>query len=140
MELHDLKKKVKSLPELLSQEMDKTAKLTDQFGSKKMSNMEGTVYSQLLFVACVDVSFLRLLKVLRFFFCVSRHAQQVFVGNLIFPLPFSPPFTCPSHNFLCLKKRSCLNFHIQAFNISFSRQKWRWLSLDNDTSKKSLAE
>ena len=45
MELHDLKKKVKSLPELLSQEMDKTAKLTDQFGSKKMSNMEGTVNS-----------------------------------------------------------------------------------------------
>lgn len=41
LELHDLKKKVKSLPELLSQEMDKTAKLTDQFGSKKMSNMEG---------------------------------------------------------------------------------------------------
>ena len=45
LELHDLKKKVKSLPELLSQEMDKTAKLTDQFGSKKMSNMEGIVYS-----------------------------------------------------------------------------------------------
>ena len=58
---------------------------------------------------------------------------------------FSPfPSALPSHVlhiiFLCLKKRSCLNFHIQAFNISFSRQKWRWLSLDNDTSKKSLAE
>ena len=39
--MHDLKKKMKALPELLSQEMDKTTKLTDQFGSMKMSNMEG---------------------------------------------------------------------------------------------------
>lgn len=43
LELHDLRKKVKALPELLSQEMDKTTKLTDQFGSMKMSNMEGTL-------------------------------------------------------------------------------------------------
>lgn len=41
LELHDLRRKVKALPELLSQEMDKTTKLTDQFGSMKMSNMEG---------------------------------------------------------------------------------------------------
>lgn len=41
LEMHDLKRKVKALPELLSQEVDKTTKLTDQFGSMKMSNMEG---------------------------------------------------------------------------------------------------
>lgn len=41
LELHDLRRKVKALPELLSEEMDKTTKLTDQFGSMKMSNMEG---------------------------------------------------------------------------------------------------
>lgn len=41
LELHDLKKKVKVLPELLAQEMEKTTKLTNQFGSMKMSNMEG---------------------------------------------------------------------------------------------------
>lgn len=41
LEMHDLKRKIKVLPELLSQEMEKTAKLTDQFGSMKMSNMEG---------------------------------------------------------------------------------------------------
>ena len=40
--MNDLKRKLKALPELLSQEMDKTTKLTDQFGSMKMSNMEGT--------------------------------------------------------------------------------------------------
>ena len=46
---------------------------------------------------------------------------------------FSPfPSALPSH---VLHTIFC-----QAFNISFSRQKWRWLSLDNDTSKKSLAE
>ena len=39
--MHDLTRKVKALPELLSQEVDKTTKLTDQFGSMKMSNMEG---------------------------------------------------------------------------------------------------
>ena len=41
LEMHDLTRKVKALPELLSQEVDKTTKLTDQFGSMKMSNMEG---------------------------------------------------------------------------------------------------
>lgn len=54
--MHDLTRKVKALPELLSQEVDKTTKLTDQFGSMKMSNMEGIKrmsWSEHLYCFCV---------------------------------------------------------------------------------------
>lgn len=57
LEIHDLKKKVKALPELLSQEMDKTTKLTDQFGSMKMSNMEGTFFFFLSNEHCLNFFF-----------------------------------------------------------------------------------
>ena len=49
LEMNNLKKKMKALPELLSQEMDKTTKLTDQFGSMKMSNMEGAINNHFFF-------------------------------------------------------------------------------------------
>ena len=55
--MNDLKRKLKALPELLSQEMDKTTKLTDQFGSMKMSNMEGTevfFFFSLMIDKCLD--------------------------------------------------------------------------------------